>query len=406
MVRRATASAKNIEQAVDQACAQLGVARDMVDIKIISTPRKGIFGLFGTSLATVEVSYEEVTETAPPQSKPQPTPKPQRQQSSGKPTAETQGETKNRERKQPTPKPQQRQPQERRDTQKPDKSAQETAKQDKPTTPEAPKVYAPNPEKMAFAKNYLQNILKHMGAEVSIEVTQEENIITLKLTGDVAALTEWRGVDTIDALQYLTGLATNNSDREFMRIVIEAGDFRQQRQQELEELAKKQAAAVLETNRSVTLEPMNPYERRIIHATITDIEGVKSISVGEGSRRCVVISLLNAPPPEQSRGRGGRRPYGGGRKRYNNNRKPTGSAKPDTAPEGVAEGTSPTEEGTGDYKRSDDRGRRPRSGGKYQGGKRPPKPEPYKPTGQRSVAPTEADDIPLFGKVDTGEGEE
>lgn len=115
--------------------------------------------------------------------------------------------------------------------------------------------------------------------------------------------------ETLDALQYLTSLVANRGTEEYIRVSLNVGDYREKRDETLRGLARKSASQVLKYGRNVVLEPMNPYERRVIHTEIQEIEGVKSHSIGSDSDRRVVISLEEGVKPthggNQNRGRGG-----------------------------------------------------------------------------------------------------
>mgnify|MGYP001021140175 CR=1 FL=1 len=239
--------------------------------------------------------------------------------------------------------------------------------------PAAPVQKAPDLDgKIQVAQQYLLDILKGMGLEqITVTASQEDSNVTLKINGDVSGVAIGRRGETLDALQYLTGLAANRVEGDYLRVVIDSGNYRERRRNTLEQLAKKLAAAVIKTGRNTTLEPMNPYERRIIHATISEIEGVTSASVGEEPNRCVIISSTN-PRPQQSGDRYDSRP------RNKTNHPRSG---------GPGEGRR-----DGNY-----RGNRSASS---QRGPRREKPEPYKESGKREVAPAEAANQPLYGKID------
>ena len=131
--------------------------------------------------------------------------------------------------------------------------------------------------------------------------------------------------ETLDALQYLTFMIANRGDKEYYRIILNSANYREKRRKVLEELAHKIAKKVLRSGHSTTLEPMNPYERRIIHSAIAEIEGVSSKSVGEEPYRKVVISSTNARPPHRKNHRRGhdgegKRDNRGDRRRNNHGR--------------------------------------------------------------------------------------
>jgi spoIIIJ-associated protein len=145
--------------------------------------------------------------------------------------------------------------------------------------------------KIDYAKEFLYSILDSMGlAGVVISSSKEEDRVILTMNGDdIGSIIGHHG-ETLDALQYIVGLVVNQLDGEYYRITLDCGNFREKREKSLETLAEKIAKQVLKYGNSVTLEPMNPYERRIIHSTVQKIENVTSVSTGEEPNRCVVIS--------------------------------------------------------------------------------------------------------------------
>lgn len=164
---------------------------------------------------------------------------------------------------------------------------------------------------MAKAKDYVLAIIKNLGvedAEISIESDEEEVRISIECGDDYGSVIGRRG-ETLDAIQYLTRLVINRGSDDFRRVSINVGNYREKRENTLRSLAKKNAAKVRKYGRNVVLEPMNPYERRIIHTTVQEIEGVTSHSVGSDSDRKVVITLEEGVKPTNgggySRGRGG-----------------------------------------------------------------------------------------------------
>lgn len=240
---------------------------------------------------------------------------------------------------------------------------------------EAPPKASDFGNKIEVAQQYVLNIVKAMGLEqITVTATQEENNVTLKINGDVSGVAIGRRGETLDALQYLTGLAANRVDGDYLRVVIDSGNYRERRHNTLEQLAKKLAAAVIKTGRNTTLEPMNPYERRIIHATISEIEGVTSASVGEEPNRCVIISSTN-PRPQQPNDR------------YDNRSKGKSSRSRSGGPNDGRR--------DGNY-----RGNRGNRDGNHSRGPRREKPAPYKESSKREVAPAEAANQPLYGKID------
>lgn len=214
------------------------------------------------------------------------------------------------------------------------------------------------------AVDYLKTILGHMGVtDATFTVKEEENGALISISGeDVGFIIGHRG-ETLDALQYLAGLVSNHVDNSYYRVTLDIGNYREKRRETLEVLGKKIAAKAVRTGRNTSLEPMNPYERRIIHTAVQTVEGAKSWSEGEDLGRHVVIGPIEGERPQPQRRPRGRRPDGkGGR------------------PQG---------------------GRPPRSGS----GSRPPRREPSAPRQQSAPQqqPVQRRDdsaAPLYGRID------
>ncbi|MBR4726794.1 MAG: protein jag [Clostridia bacterium] len=205
----------------------------------------------------------------------------------------------------------------------------------------------------APAKAYIDTILKSLGvndAQIAVEADAEEVRFAITCEDDYGSVIGRRG-ETLDAIQYLTRLVINRGNEGYKRVSINVGNYREKRENTLRALAKKNAAKVRKYGRNVVLEPMNPYERRIIHTTVQEIEGVTSHSVGSDSERKVVITLEEGVKPTNGGGynrggrggnRGGNR--GGGRGgnrggRYQNDRSKEPAA-PARAPRSDSAGAS------------------------------------------------------------------
>ena len=169
------------------------------------------------------------------------------------------------------------------------------------------------------AETYLRGMLKGLGveeAEISFSVEDDTVMIQLDCGNNQGTVIGRRG-ETLDAIQYLVRLVINKDSDAYKRVSINVGTYREKREETLRELAKKNAARVRKYGRNVVLDPMNPYERRVVHTAIQQIEGVESHSVGSDSERRVVITLAegftaeNGSAPRREGGRGGN--YHGGR---------------------------------------------------------------------------------------------
>ena len=165
--------------------------------------------------------------------------------------------------------------------------------------------------KAEVAEEYISEILKCMNIEAELEVTENEDGAVIDIKGDTTGAVIGRRGETLDAIQYLASMTANRGDKEYYRISLDSCGYREKRKAILEELAKKIAKSVLRSGRTSTLEPMNPYERRIIHAAVSEIEGVTSKSIGEEPYRRVVISSVNGRPERKGnpQRKGGSKPH-------------------------------------------------------------------------------------------------
>ena len=188
----------------------------------------------------------------------------------------------------------------------------------------------------AAAEQYLRTVLAGMGVtEFTCEVTEQENGCVITLDGENLGFIIGRRGETLDALQYLTGLVANRADNAYYRVTLDIGNYREKREQALVSLARRLGGQTARTGRRNSLEPMNPYERRIIHTTVQEMEGVISWSVGSDDRRHVIIGPSDDNPNKDKADRGERR--GRGRNERGNRGERRGSRRDSdyqvTAPE-------------------------------------------------------------------------
>ncbi len=255
---------------------------DDVKIEVISDFKKKTLGLFGGSMAKVRAFIEL----------PDPKPEKKAEKKAEKPA--------------------------KKET-KPEKKVEKKAeKKPEPKTEEAVSAVPENlvpadqldPASSAGkAAAYIKTVMEGLGCEnVTVSAAEVEGGIYLQLDGEKLGVVIGRRGETLDALQFLTSLAANTGSG-YVKVTLNIGNYREKREQTLVSLAKRVSAQVVANGRSRTLEPMNPYERRIIHTAVQDIEGVVSASVGEGSGRRVVISPEGGDrrPPRRDDRRGGRR---------------------------------------------------------------------------------------------------
>lgn len=145
------------------------------------------------------------------------------------------------------------------------------------------------------AKVFLKQIFEDMNIDVNIDVTSEGNDLNIDLSGDNMGIIIGKRGDTLDSLQYLTSLVVNHKRDEYCKVTIDTENYREKRYTALIALAERLADKVIRTGKKYTLEPMNPYERRIIHSTLQAKDEVTTFSIGEDPYRKVVIALKNAP---------------------------------------------------------------------------------------------------------------
>ena len=149
-----------------------------------------------------------------------------------------------------------------------------------------------------------------MDIKAEYKIYQNENGAVINIDSDSNGTIIGRRGDTLDAVQYLSSMIANKGDKEYFRITIDCFGYREKRKATLQQLAEKVAKSVLRTGRSQPLEPMNPYERRVIHSAISKIDGVSSRSVGDEPYRKIIISSVNG------RRYGNDKRRGGGRKNF------------------------------------------------------------------------------------------
>ena len=302
MIKEAFGKGATTEAAIEAAKSELGAPWDAdVQIEVLKTAKKKTLGLFGGSLAEVRAYYEAPDEVKKPAVKNQKPAKPEKKAEAKKPEAK----------KEAAPK------------------KDETPKQTERTVGASSKA----------AEAYIKSILEGMGvqdASISSSEDDESVYVQLDCGNDYGYVIGRRG-ETLDAIQYLTRLVINKGKDNYKRVSINAGNYREKREETLRELAKKNAARVKKYGRNVCLDPMNPYERRIIHTTIQEIEGVDSHSIGSESDRRVVITLAEGfKATNPSNGRGRRGDYG----RYDNrSRSKEQPAAPTRAPRSDLEGS-------------------------------------------------------------------
>ena len=165
-------------------------------------------------------------------------------------------------------------------------------KNDEPFVPSDPETLS---ETGRIAYDFLKNVTEKMGVQVAIRVTEEADHLSVAMMGDTLGILIGRRGDTLDALQYLVSLQVNKNREGYMRVSLDTENYRAKREEALTRLAQRMAARARKTGRRVTLEPMNPYERRVLHSALQNNPYVTTHSEGEEPYRRVVITLKSNP---------------------------------------------------------------------------------------------------------------
>ena len=307
MIRKQEATGKTVDEARAKACALLGVQADDLNVsyEVLEMPQKtGFLGL-KTTPAKVCVSVEEPDAPAAPAAAPAP-------------AQETAPEVPAAPVEEPAA------PVEAPAAEVEQPAAEQAAPAaaaaaDEET--EVPIVIEEN-AKVKAAVEYLQEVIAKMGVEnVTFSAVQKGEATIIRLDGEhLGALIGRRG-ETMESLSYLASLVANRLEGDYIKLGLDVAGYRDKRESDLTALAQRIGAKVRKTGRSFAMEPMNPYERRIIHSAISKMEGVRSESKGEGRDRRVVI-YSTAPDAQTENTYGERRPRGG---RGGNGRRPGGN---------------------------------------------------------------------------------
>ena len=295
MEKTLVATGKTIDLAIESALAQLGLDRDSVSVQVLQQAKGGFLGL-GAQPAKVQVTYEAPDEVpAAPKvalssasRKPKPAapkapeaPKPEMPKAPEAP-------------KQAAPKPAEAPKVPEAPKQRPPKAPKQP-KPEAPKAPAAPKEYAPAPEGSVEEKieRFIKGLLEHMDSNAVPHCWKESgSTYRVDLVGEDLGYLIGRRGDTLDAIQHLCNYAVNRDVEGHIRVNVDAEAYRQKREESLRRYARKKAQQVLKARRRTTLEPMNAYERHVIHAALQDMENITTHSTGVEPNRCLVIEYV------------------------------------------------------------------------------------------------------------------
>ena len=295
-------SGKTIDLAIESALSQLGLDRDSVSVTVLQQAKSGFLG-FGAQSAKVQVSYEvpdPVTEKeekpksalgsasrskpkapAAPVKKPEAPQAPKAEAPKAEPPKPAQG----------APAPAKRPEPPKQDRPRPPKPP----RPEKPKAPAAPRTYAPAEPGSVEEKIevFIKGLLEHMDSNAVPHCWKDEgNTYKVDLVGDDLGYLIGRRGDTLDAIQHLTNYTVNRDVEGHIRVNVDAECYREKREESLRRYARKKAQQVLKARRRTTLEPMNAYERHVIHAALQDMENITTHSTGVEPNRRVVIEYV------------------------------------------------------------------------------------------------------------------
>jgi len=232
MIKSIEKSAKTEDLAIAAALEELGLSRDDVTVEILERAKSGFLG-FGASPAKVKVSYEVPDEVVV-------------------------------------------------------EAVQPAAVVEEPVVEAADTFENPAHEKVY---NFVNGLLEHMGVHANLEITDKaDGGINVNLSGKGMGVVIGRRGETLDAIQHLTNYAVNHGSEKRLHVSVDAEAYRAKREEALVRLAEKMAAKAIKYKRSMALEPMNSYERHVIHAALQDYEGVSTSSIGTEPNRRVVVA--------------------------------------------------------------------------------------------------------------------
>ena len=268
MINTLEKSARTVDAAIEEALNELGMSRDDVSVEILDMGKTGFLG-FGSSPARVRVSYETPDPAPEKPANPAPAPKAEK-----KPAPE-------KAEKKPAPK------------------AEKPAPKAEPEVKAAPAVTDENADYAAI-RSFLSGLLDRMGVNAEMEISPRDNGgINVNLTGPAMGAIIGRRGETLDAIQHLTNYVVNKDSEKHLHISVDAEAYRSKREDSLTRLAEKMAEKAIKYKRSMALEPMNSYERHVIHTALQNYEGVTTSSTGVEPNRRVVVSYVRPDKPEQ-----------------------------------------------------------------------------------------------------------
>ena len=299
MEKKSIISGKTIDEAKANAAAQLGLDADSFSYQVVQMPKSGFLGI-GAQPARIEVTYEvpdpvpeapKVALSSASRSKPKPPKKPEQQEPpKPAPVPAPQPKAEPAEKAEPAPARQEKRERPPREPREPREK-----KPQAPKAPKEPKVYVPAEPGSVEEKieTFIAGLLERMDSKAVPHCWKEDgNTYQVELVGEDLGYLIGRRGDTLDAIQHLANYSINRGVEGHIRINVDAESYREKREESLRRYAVKKAQQVLKMRRRTTLEPMNAYERHVIHAALQDMDNITTHSTGVEPNRCVVIEYV------------------------------------------------------------------------------------------------------------------
>ncbi len=299
-----TVSAKTLDDAITEALIQLGVTSDQLDYQVIEKGSAGFLGI-GMKQAVIKARRkEEIKEEEPEIELPKVDVSLVKEPLKKEPRKDTVKHEKENVQREPEKKEQVKKESAKKESPKKESKKKPSQKEKKETVKEQPEANAPAKKEAELAKvesqtieaceKFISDVLKAMGMD-DVKVTSlidEEGALSIDMEGSNMGIMIGKRGQTLDSLQYLTNRVANKMQDGYVRVKLDTEDYRRRRKETLENLAKNIASKVKRSRRTVSLEPMNPYERRIIHSALQADPAVSTHSEGEEPYRRVVVTLV------------------------------------------------------------------------------------------------------------------
>ena len=282
-MREIIKQASTVDEAIELALRELNLTREQVTCEVLEYPEKRFFFKKPAKVKVCEIEEEFSVKDLFEEPKAEP--------KKAEPKAEKAPKQENKKAEKPAKETKKAEKPAKQEKPKAEPVAEKTETEEAKTETALEEIPMENATaKVKYSMEFIKSVIgQFYTGEYTFKIYKTQTGYIIKIVGDDAGCLIGRKGETMEALSYLTSLAANRFEDSDEKISVDVADYRQKREKDLQQMAKKMAAKVVKTGRFYSFEPMNPYERRIIHATVGTIEGVRSESKGEGSQRRVVI---------------------------------------------------------------------------------------------------------------------